>query len=430
MNGHVGNTLDEVDEQSSGDESDDSFNSALGSPSSVPRTSSVPGSPASASGSISGDSSSDAGGSSSDSGGEGSDSGGEGSDPGGEGSDAGEQEHGDRLSELNSPSTPKHSSIPKHSSTPKHSSIPKHSSTPKHPFAGASKIEVLHDRGVIDVEEEVRAYAALRRAASEDAMHERFLGPSRANTTSNTFSVRPRRRPRSPSPAPTSIVLADHSGESAAFARDVRIPGWTCVGAGPGGYVVYECVVATRERPDSYAQASTSSSNTPAPRQRTTSFMPTSSSSSSASSFATFDSSSASLASASSSSSTFTFTPATPFSASPFSASASPFSPSPFPSSTPSPRPPSHRRQKSTPGPTIRVYKRYSEFAALDHELRQTLPMAARAHVPPLPPANALARFRPRFLASRRAQLEAWLMRVLLHPDIGGTRAVREWMCV
>ncbi|KAI5827616.1 hypothetical protein K523DRAFT_246381 [Schizophyllum commune Tattone D] len=97
---------------------------------------------------------------------------------------------------------------------------------------------------------------------------------------------------------------------------------------------------------------------------------------------------------------------------------------------SPLPRPPTHRRQKSTPGPTIRVYKRYSEFAALDQELRQTLPMAARAHVPPLPPANALARFRPRFLASRRAQLEAWLMRVLLHPDIGGTRAVREWMCV
>lgn len=209
---------------------------------------------------------------------------------------------------------------------------------PEHPFAHATAIEVLHDR-VIDVEEEVRAYTALRRAASEDAMSALYFasaGSSSANP-SNTVPARiRRRRPRSPSPAPTSIVLADHTGESAAFARDVHIPAWAFVGGtGPGGYVVYECVVATRDGPRSDVR-----------------------------------------------------------------------------------------------GPTIRVHKRYSEFAALDAALRRGLPPSARAHIPPLPPANALARFRPRFLARRRAQLEAWLMRVLLHPDIGGSRAVREWMCV
>ena len=152
---HGGGAIDEAgeaEENSSGDASDDSFNSALGRPSSVPRTSSVPGSPTSASGSVPGDSSSDTGNS-------GSDTGEGGGDSGDEGSDAGEQEHGDRLSELNSPSTPKHPSTSGHT----------HSTTPKHPFAGATKIEVLHDRGVIDVEEEVRAYAALRRVSGRSS---------------------------------------------------------------------------------------------------------------------------------------------------------------------------------------------------------------------------------------------------------------------
>ncbi|KAL1742277.1 hypothetical protein HDZ31DRAFT_66144 [Schizophyllum fasciatum] len=135
------------------------------------------------------------------------------------------------------------------------------------PFAHATKIEVLHDHGVIDIEEEVRAHAALRRAASEDAMHERYAGPA-----SKTVSVRPRRRRRSPSPAATSVMLADNSGQSAAFARDVHIPGWTCVGAGPGGYVVCDCVVATRERPDSFSRACPSDTpSAPSARSRTVS---------------------------------------------------------------------------------------------------------------------------------------------------------------
>ncbi|KAH8108285.1 Phox-like protein [Phellopilus nigrolimitatus] len=77
---------------------------------------------------------------------------------------------------------------------------------------------------------------------------------------------------------------------------------------------------------------------------------------------------------------------------------------------------------------TIHVHKRYSAFAALHAALLRALPAPARAQVPPLPPRAPLARYRVGFLEERRRALQAWLSGVLLHPELGGCGAVREWV--
>jgi hypothetical protein len=38
------------------------------------------------------------------------------------------------------------------------------------------------------------------------------------------------------------------------------------------------------------------------------------------------------------------------------------------------------------------------------------------------------AKYRPAFLDSRRRKLQTWLAAVLMHPDIGGCPAVRQWI--
>ncbi|KAJ7725885.1 hypothetical protein B0H14DRAFT_2410513, partial [Mycena olivaceomarginata] len=67
--------------------------------------------------------------------------------------------------------------------------------------------------------------------------------------------IEPRpKRPYSPVAPPSvfsnDIRLGDNCGESAAFAREVQISGWTSVGDahGLGGaYVVYDCTIKTKE---------------------------------------------------------------------------------------------------------------------------------------------------------------------------------------
>ena len=48
--------------------------------------------------------------------------------------------------------------------------------------------------------------------------------------------------------------------------------------------------------------------------------------------------------------------------------------------------------------------------------------------IPTLPPKFPLAKFRPTFLDRRRRHLQHWLSAILLHPEIGGCQAVREWV--
>ena len=79
-------------------------------------------------------------------------------------------------------------------------------------------------------------------------------------------------------------------------------------------------------------------------------------------------------------------------------------------------------------GVTIHLHKRYNQFVQLDKALRRTLPADVLHNIPSLPSKNALAKYRPAFLDARRRKLQTWLAAVLMHPDIGGCPAVREWI--
>ncbi|KAJ7843304.1 Phox homologous domain-containing protein [Mycena leptocephala] len=101
-----------------------------------------------------------------------------------------------------------------------------------HPFAHTtSRLEIIPNG--IDVEEESRLY--------DDLVFDESPTEPRA------------KRPYSPIAAPPSVFsndiwLGDNCGESAVFAREVQISGWTSVGDALGGaYVVYDCVMKTKE---------------------------------------------------------------------------------------------------------------------------------------------------------------------------------------
>ncbi|KAF9648865.1 Phox-like protein, partial [Thelephora ganbajun] len=130
-----------------------------------------------------------------------------------------------------------------------------------------------------------------------------------------------------PSIFSNDIWLGDNSGASTLFAREVEIRGWTSVGDKLGGaYIVYECVVRTKE------------------------------------------------------------------------------------------------------GTVIHAHKRYNAFEELFIALHRALPRQQHRIIPPLPPKASLAKYRSTFLEKRRRMLQHWLSSVLLHPDLGGCQAVRNWL--
>jgi len=184
-----------------------------------------------------------------------------------------------------------------------------------HPFANSKKrLEIIRING-IDIEEESRLY--------DEMCFEGNMPRARPSVEYE--------RPASifSSSESTSIWLGDNVGESQTFAREVKISGWTNVGdpvVGGGAYVVYDCVVKTKE------------------------------------------------------------------------------------------------------GTKIHAHKRYNGFVQLDAALRRSLPRHQQEYVPRLPPKAPFARYRPVFLDHRRRQLEYWLSAVLLHPDVGASKAVRQWI--
>lgn len=168
-------------------------------------------------------------------------------------------------------------------------------------------LEILPDK--IDIEEEARLYDEL------------------CDSPVQTPSSRSHSPVQAPSVFSRDIWLADNTGESQAFAREVEVVGWTSVGDKRGGaYIVYDCAIKTKE------------------------------------------------------------------------------------------------------GTMIHVHKRYSAFAELYARLRATLPEDQHHSVPHLPPKTPWAKFRPTFLDHRRRLLQHWLSAVLLHPEIGGCQAIREWV--
>ncbi|KAK2467737.1 hypothetical protein APHAL10511_000032 [Amanita phalloides] len=79
-------------------------------------------------------------------------------------------------------------------------------------------------------------------------------------------------------------------------------------------------------------------------------------------------------------------------------------------------------------GTTIHKHKRFSAFVELRKALQQSLPSYLMTSIPPLPPKTPFARFRPAFLDRRRRYLHYWLSAVLLHPEIGASTAVKNWV--
>ncbi|TNY19350.1 hypothetical protein DMC30DRAFT_417953 [Rhodotorula diobovata] len=82
----------------------------------------------------------------------------------------------------------------------------------------------------------------------------------------------------------------------------------------------------------------------------------------------------------------------------------------------------------------IRIHKRYSAFVRLRADLLQSN-SAFRGHVPRLPPKSSFGtldfvqpKYRPSFLDKRRKLLAFWLSTVLLHPVVGGSPVVRQWV--
>ncbi|OJA20435.1 hypothetical protein AZE42_05727 [Rhizopogon vesiculosus] len=103
--------------------------------------------------------------------------------------------------------------------------------SPAHPFRNTKNLLVLIPDDGIDVEEEARLYDEL---------------------CDDQISLPQSSRPKSPQGPPSvfshDIWLDDHSGTSQAFAGTVHIAGWTSVGDKLGGaYVVYDCVIRTKE---------------------------------------------------------------------------------------------------------------------------------------------------------------------------------------
>uniref|UniRef100_A0A8H8CE75 Endosomal/vacuolar adapter protein YPT35 n=1 Tax=Psilocybe cubensis TaxID=181762 RepID=A0A8H8CE75_PSICU len=140
-----------------------------------------------------------------------------------------------------------------------------------HPFAHTTaKLVLIPSVSTvdgIDVEEEARLYDELSRTYEDET--DDF---TRSNTPVRT--ARPAKQSSSSRPRPRSlppesifsadIFLADNTGNTPAgaaplFAQDVRIAGWSTVGdgggkfgssktiGGSGAYVVYDCVITTRE---------------------------------------------------------------------------------------------------------------------------------------------------------------------------------------
>ncbi|EAU86527.1 hypothetical protein CC1G_10249 [Coprinopsis cinerea okayama7 len=227
------------------------------------------------------------------------------------------------------PAQPRHEAIATTTTTPSES-IPRRQNTGSTITDGRPEFEVLREEPTtasgINVEEEVRLYEELCREYDEEASQYDRRSMHLPRPAESIFSA--------------DIYLGDNRG-GGSFATDVKISGWTTVagdkvpslekgrgltGLGSGAYVVYDCVVTTKE-------------NT-----------------------------------------------------------------------------------------TFHFLKRYTAFEDLEYALRKTLPPVLRPAIPKLPPKAPFARFRPAFLDKRRQHLQFWLARVLLHPEIGQSEAVKRWV--
>ncbi|KAG1835004.1 Phox-like protein [Suillus subalutaceus] len=116
---------------------------------------------------------------------------------------------------------------------------------PTHPFRNTESLLVVIPDDGIDVEAEARLYDELCDVRSPLFQYRpKYLTDHHPGSS----VLRPSTRPKSPQGPPSifsrDIWLNDNSGTSLAFARNVHIAGWDEPG---GAYVVYDCVIRTKE---------------------------------------------------------------------------------------------------------------------------------------------------------------------------------------
>lgn len=71
--------------------------------------------------------------------------------------------------------------------------------------------------------------------------------------------------------------------------------------------------------------------------------------------------------------------------------------------------------------------RRYSDFDDLRRRLMQTFP-SFEAAVPVLPPKSVMSKFKPKFLAKRRAGLQYFLNCIMLNPEFSGSPVLKDFL--
>ncbi|KAI8374389.1 uncharacterized protein BYT42DRAFT_576185 [Radiomyces spectabilis] len=81
----------------------------------------------------------------------------------------------------------------------------------------------------------------------------------------------------------------------------------------------------------------------------------------------------------------------------------------------------------SSKGPPIVVRKRYSDFVCLREALVKQYPHMKNS-IPKLPPKKVVGKFTPTFVEQRRRELEYFFKYIVLHPSLGASPIVKQWI--
>ncbi|KAI8340570.1 hypothetical protein BC941DRAFT_417586 [Chlamydoabsidia padenii] len=81
----------------------------------------------------------------------------------------------------------------------------------------------------------------------------------------------------------------------------------------------------------------------------------------------------------------------------------------------------------SNKGAPITIRKRYSDFVNIRQQLIKLYPPMASS-LPKLPPKKIVKKFDPTFVEQRRRELEYFFKYIVLHPTLGSSTAVKQWI--
>ncbi|CAO3615241.1 unnamed protein product [Cunninghamella echinulata] len=81
----------------------------------------------------------------------------------------------------------------------------------------------------------------------------------------------------------------------------------------------------------------------------------------------------------------------------------------------------------SNKGTPITVRKRYSDFVEIRQRLVKQYPHL-KSSIPKLPPKKVVGKFTPTFVEQRRRDLEYFFKYIFLHPTLGSSTIVKQWI--